>query len=284
MSKIYDAIKESELNLETTGIGLEATGASPYVDVGVDVLPPKITVRRSKRVGELITALVAAQLEYDVVAKDAENPAYARGNRVSKYATLDSAVTATRPHLNKHGLTIMQHLQSDNATKELIVTTSLYHISGQYFESDLALPSIGQGNRFDPQTLASASTYGRRITWLAISGAAPGDDDDANKASGIGTHEEAQAVGEKKIASLKAKKAPTNGTSDTVPSLFYVWHDQSQSAEVMGDEGYKSANRDVLKPLWDPGVKAIVANADQLEYLKMIFEERKVPFSALKAK
>jgi hypothetical protein len=148
------------------------------------VMPERVNVRRSQKVDKLVTALVAAQQEFESVNRDAVNAFYSQGGKVSKYATLDSAVSATRPYLNKHGLTVIQHLQSDNNTKELIVTTSLYHTSEQFFESDLALPSA-QGNKFDPQTLASASTYGRRVAWLAITGCAPADDDDANKASGV---------------------------------------------------------------------------------------------------
>lgn len=155
------------------------------------------TVRRSDDVKELVTALIKAQMEFAPVIKDAENEAYTRGQKKSRYATLAAAVEATRPALNKNGLTIIQHPQSNNATKETIITTTLVHISGQFWESDLTMPSVNQQNRFDPQTVSSATTYGRRVAWLAICGAAPEDDDDGNAASGVGSKQAAQEVARK---------------------------------------------------------------------------------------
>ena len=239
-------------------------------------------IRTSPQTEQLDEAFARAQGKFEAAIKSSTNPAFR-----SKYADVSSIIDATLEHLNAEGIGIRQHpgleykTVGEGVEAYMTVTTRLTY-KGQWEESDISLPAV-QRDRFDAQSCGSALTYACRYALQGIL-VVRREDDDANAATGRGTHEEAQAVGEKKIASLKAKKAPTNGTSDTVPSLFYVWHDQSQSAEVMGDEGYKSANRDVLKPLWDPGVKAIVANADQLEYLKMIFEERKVPFSALKAK
>lgn len=151
------------------------------------------TVRRSADVKELITALIKAQLEFDPVIKDSENEAYSRGQKKSKYATLASVIDATRPALNRNGLTIVQHVQSHNSSKETIITTTLFHVSDQFLESDFTMPSVGQNGRFDPQTVASATTYGRRYAWLAITGAAP-EDDDGNAASGVGTSKAAENV------------------------------------------------------------------------------------------
>lgn len=115
------------------------TESIEVVHSGLDL---QVRVRRSGELTKILPALIKAQLEFDTVAKDMENQAYKRGNSYSKYATLDSVVSATLPHLNKHGLTIIQHLQSDNKSRELIITTSLYHESGQFLESDLTMPSI----------------------------------------------------------------------------------------------------------------------------------------------
>lgn len=205
-----------------------------------------LRVRRSAKLDKILPALIAAQLEFDPIAKDAENEAYKRGGRVSKYATLDSVVTATLPHLNKHGLTILQQLQSDNKSKELIITTSLYHTSEQFFESDLTMPSIGMGARFDPQTVASASTYGRRIAWLAIVGAAPGDDD-GNAASGVGSKEAAQEVAKEKIATAaKAGNKTAQKALQRVTTLFYTMplNHNGNFAEFTNIPAYLSSNED----------------------------------------
>ncbi len=269
------------LKAEDFGLGLDVPVTAPVF------VESRVSIRRSDRVDKLIPALIAAQLEYDVVAKDAENEFFSKGLRKSKYATLDSAVTATRPHLNKHGLTIIQHLTSSNKDKELTVTTCLYHISEQFFESELTLPSA-QGLKFDPQTLASASTYGRRVTWLAISGAAPGDDDDANKASGNeGSREAAQAVAKEKIAALRESGQPLSGNSsaalqaqnpDDKPALTYTWNDANQTAKIDGPDILLKLHKPYLKQFWSASARALVVNAEQLENLKYELEQRKVPF------
>lgn len=165
------------------------------------------TVRRSDDVKELIAGLIKAQIDFEPVLKDSENEAYSRGQKKSKYATLASVIDATRPALNKNGLTIVQHVQSHNASKETVITTTLFHISGQFLESDFTMPSVGQNGRFDPQTVASATTYGRRYAWLAITGAAP-EDDDGNAASGVGTSKAAENVAKGKLEEFAKSPDP----------------------------------------------------------------------------
>lgn len=194
---------------------MEQVYAKPNGAIHEEPPPPAIqfeevrmTVRRSDDVKELVAALIKAQMEFTPVLKDAENEAYTRGQKKSRYATLSSAVEATRPALNKNGLTIIQHPQSHNSTKETIITTTLVHVSGQFWESDLTMPSVNQQNRFDPQTVSSATTYGRRVAWLAICGAAPEDDDDGNAASGVGTKGAADAVAKAKLEESAKSKDP----------------------------------------------------------------------------
>jgi hypothetical protein len=185
-------------------------------------------------------------------------------------------VDATRQALNKHGLTIIQHVQADNRTRETLITTSLFHVSGQFMESDLSLPSTNSQGKFDPQSVASASTYGRRYAWFAITGTAP-EDDDGNAAAGLGTKEAAQAVAQQKIAEHEAK---TNGS--LIPALFYTWYDESQTARIEGDHQLMEKNRDLLARFWAPAVKAVVVDSEQLENLKYALEQRNVPFKMLK--
>jgi ERF superfamily len=168
------------------------------------------TVRRSDDVKELIAALIKAQQEFTPVVKDTENEFFSKGARKSKYATLSAVVDATRPALNKHGLTIIQHVQGNHVTRETIITTSLFHVSGQFMESDLSVPSVNSQGKFDPQSVASASTYGRRYAWFAITGTAP-EDDDGNAASGNnGSADAAQAIARQKLeASAKSSDPKT---------------------------------------------------------------------------
>jgi len=183
----------------------------------------KLRVRRSEDVKELLKAMIAARKEFGAVIRAVENQAYKRGQGYSKYADLATVIEATDAAMLKHGLLLMQHPQGNIESHETIITTTVFHESGQFVESDLTLPGMGNQGRFDPQTMASAVTYGRRIAWQAITGTAP-EDDDGNAASGVGSSEAAKAVGEAKLAKMKEKagKSPANGQGTQVNALFYL--------------------------------------------------------------
>jgi ERF superfamily len=149
----------------------------------------------SPTIGKIIEALSKAQLRFTVVLKDSDNPAYK-----SKYADLATVIDATRPFLAAEGLAVVQmpHARFGEAdAKELTLTTLLAHSSGEWITSDLTLPAMMR-ERFDAQSVGSAITYARRYALAAICGVAQ-EDDDGNKATGIGTKEAAQAVAVQKI-------------------------------------------------------------------------------------
>lgn len=120
----------------------------------------------------LAKALVAAQKASEAVKKANTNPAFK-----SKYADLAAVVEAVVPALNAAGVAVIQFPSYDG--RMVNVTTTLIHESGSAVTSELALlPSKG-----DPQGIGSAVTYARRYALLAMTGAAP-EDDDGNAASG----------------------------------------------------------------------------------------------------
>ena len=152
--------------------------------------------RKSESIGKLVEALAKAQLKFDPVLKDSDNPAYR-----SKYADLNSVISATQPHLAAEGLVVMQMTRSEFGTddaKMLTITTMLAHSSGEWVASDLTLPAMMR-DRFDAQSVGSAITYGRRYGLQAMIGVAAEVDDDGNKAAGVGTKEAAQSVAKQKI-------------------------------------------------------------------------------------
>lgn len=117
-------------------------------------------------------AFVAAQMATEAVKKAATNPAFK-----SKYADLSEVVEAVVPALNKAGIGVMQFPSYDG---ELVgVTTVLMHESGATVTGTLHL----RPSKTDPQGVGSAVTYARRYALLAMTGAAP-EDDDGNSASG----------------------------------------------------------------------------------------------------
>jgi hypothetical protein len=240
-------------------------------------------IRASEQIAELSEALVKAQSQFSSAIKDSTNPAFR-----SKYADLTSVIAAMVPHLNKEGLAIMQHPaltwagDGDSREAMVTVTTRIQHKSGQFIESDLSLPAVMR-DRFDAQSVGSAITYACRYGLQSI-GVLGREDDDGNAATGTGTREAAQAVAQSKLAEFKKTgKLPGEANpQEEERSLFWVWHEESQTATIIGDEALKKLNKDILRNFWQPTVKQLVVNADQLEELKYTLSKRNCPFAALK--
>jgi len=166
--------------------------------------------RMSPEIGELTKALAAAQLDFKPVKKDTKNPFYN-----SKYADLSSVIAATQPGLSKNGLVVIQSPIVDPETEKAGVSTLLAHASGQWLSNELMLPATMKSKdgtvRFDAQSVGSAITYARRYTYQAMIGVAGEEDDDGNRAVGIGTQEAAQNV-----ATSKLRKAANGDESVTL--------------------------------------------------------------------
>jgi ERF superfamily protein len=202
----------------------------------------EVSFKRSETIGKLVDALCKAQLAFDPVRKESENPAFKRGNRVSKYADLFSLVSSTRKHLNANGLTIMQFPTVSG--KNLVVTTLLAHTSNEWVSHELLLPAADDRG-FTAHSIGKAMTYARRFSWQSVTAAVAEDDDDGNDASGVGSREAAQDVADKKIAELKGKKA--NGAPAPVNALFYT-EPESQNghfAEFINIREFIAAHQDI---------------------------------------
>jgi hypothetical protein len=243
------------------------------------VAPPQIEnhgIETSTSISKLIEALAKAQLNFKPVLKQTENEAYRRGGRASKYADLNAVVEATRDALAKEGLVVTQWPTIDLALKHTTLITLLAHSSGEWMRGSITLPAVSR-NDFTAQTCGSSITYARRYAWSAIVGVAPEDDDDGNAASGIGSVEAQKAVAEKKVMELR------ESLQKSVDSLFYVWYDESQTAEIKGAAKLFEANADLLKQFAQKlkGKTAVIVNAEQLENLKYELTQRGVPFHPL---
>lgn len=146
-------------------------------------------MQTSDAINELAGALAKAQGEITGALKDSANPFFK-----SKYADLASCWDACRGPLSANGLAVVQTTtrgepvtiqwetkdqetgeisQYKVDTVELVVTTTLFHSSGQWIRSDL--PMIPRDA--SPQGMGSALTYGRRYGLTAMIGVAQVDDD-----------------------------------------------------------------------------------------------------------
>ena len=115
----------------------------------------------------LLQALCAAVPDISNPRKDSKNPHYR-----STYASLEAVLDAVTIPLQKHGLVLTQTLRSSAGAVELV--TTLWHAeSGQHIESAVPLNPA----KADPQGVAAATTYYRRLAIKTLLGLAEVDDD-----------------------------------------------------------------------------------------------------------
>lgn len=157
------------------------------------------TWKMSSSIAELVSALANAQLKFRPILKKDTNPAYH-----AKYSGLATIIAATQTALAENGLVVMQMTRSEFGTEDakmITITTMLAHGSGQWISTDLTLPAMMR-ERFDSQAVGSALTYGRRYGLQAILGVAADEDDDGNRAAGIGSKEAVKQVIGKKLKEM----------------------------------------------------------------------------------
>lgn len=142
-------------------------------------------MKMSEQLTNLGKALAGFNAEVQKVAQDARNPQFR-----SKYVTLDALIDATKPILQKHGLSVLQFpLTSDDGKTG--VKSMLLHESGEFIESDALFMQpvrMVKGGTYeiapDPQAAGSTISYLRRYSYQAILNLSTGEDDDAENASG----------------------------------------------------------------------------------------------------
>ena len=114
---------------------------------------------RFEAVKALNAAVAAAQGEFDAIQKKAT---VSTGSYTFKYATLDAVLSAVRPALSKHGLSVTQRLE-DNG--RLSLRTELRHKDGGVLGASFPLLNVPES----PQQLGSLLTYLRRYAIVAMS-------------------------------------------------------------------------------------------------------------------
>lgn len=98
------------------------------------------------------------------------------GQRRYNYMTLPDLLTHVRETFAAHRLAVTQDVQGTEGG--ILVTTTILHTSG---ESRASQPMYLRCSA-DPQSVGSATTYGRRYSLAAMVGLAGDDDDDATHA------------------------------------------------------------------------------------------------------
>lgn len=123
-------------------------------------------MNQSEQINELATALSKCQGDMEPAIKDSLNPHYK-----SRYADLNAVWAACREPLSKHGLSVVQTM--DTINEKLVLNTLLLHSSGQWIRS--TMPVVTAKN--DAQGIGSGLSYARRYSLSAICGISQDDDD-----------------------------------------------------------------------------------------------------------
>lgn len=129
-------------------------------------------MNKSESIKELAVALTKAQAELKNPSFDATNPHFK-----NRYASLAGVRDTVTPTLSKHGLSIVQLLESDDSGP--ICETVLIHTSGEWISSRLHVPA----SKLDAQGFGSAITYARRYALQATLNVVGDADDDGEAAA-----------------------------------------------------------------------------------------------------
>ena len=123
---------------------------------------------------DINTALAKAQGEFPQIGFNRENPYFK-----NRYSDLNVIVKAVKPFLCKNGLSVTQQTIIKDAGTT-ILNTKLRHVSGQWIETRArVLPT-----KSDAQSYASALTYMKRYSYMALLNITTTDDtsdDDAER-------------------------------------------------------------------------------------------------------
>lgn len=149
-------------------------------------------------------ALAAAQGEFSEITKSKTANVQHRGggSHSYNYADLAEVLSATRPHLSRHGLSVSWVFRPGDRQGEVV--TQLLHHSGK-LESPIPV-FYDTGGVSAMQALGSALTYAKRYGLCGLIGVAAEDDDDG---AGAGTppRQEPRSNGSSKQESKPANKA-----------------------------------------------------------------------------
>jgi len=198
---------------------------------------------------EINIALSKAQGEFPSIGYNKENPYFK-----NKYTDLDSIVKAIRPALNKNGLSITHQTI---ITKEgmTVLRSRVRHNSGQWIETRARIIPT----KSDPQSYASALTYMKRYSLMALINVTTSDDisdDDAER--NMYTLRDTKAKG----VALNTKYNPKDQASDVITKeqleeLEYELGEYDDIAEMVLDGLKLQSLADMPKNKYLSAVKRI---------------------------
>lgn len=202
-------------------------------------------MQHSDTIDKFAAAMAKVQAEIGKAIKDAENPAFKRGNKASTYADLSAVWDAWQPIGPANGFAVMQFPGIyDPEARTMEMHQLVTHSSGQWVRGDMSIPL----SKVDAQGYGSALTYVRRYALSAAVGICP-EDDDGNAAS---------------------KSAPANQNGSALK--------QQLQESVRQAEPVTDAQRDIIQTLAPAAGKSVqdICKAYRVESLKGLTEAQAV--------
>jgi hypothetical protein len=203
----------------------------------------------------LAEALAALQARLPRVAKTAEGQE--RGGKKDKYADLAMVSEALLPVLADLGLSFSA--RPTMVGDRFVLHYMLRHVSEQADEGLYPLPSTGS-----PQQIGSAITYARRYALCAVTGLAPGGDDDDGLAA------EAHHQGLRPAVSAQDKqRAKTSRYQAGTSRAARAQEEDPWAQDAPVDHQRAAALREDLAPEEQPGS----SNAKQHQQLGILYQQ-----------
>ena len=180
-------------------------------------------MKMSESISNLGKSLAAFNGEVEKVAKGAKNPQFR-----SKYVTLDSLIEATKPILQKYGLSVLQ-IPLSGEQDQVGVKSLLLHESGEFIESEplfMTPQRMVKGGEYvvakDAQAAGSTISYLRRYSYQAILNLSTGEDDDGESAVGRGSNSTRESTTESS-ADRPSRRERTETTRFSSNSFWRWW-------------------------------------------------------------
>lgn len=125
-------------------------------------------IRTSEKIESIAAAIVSFQADCPIVAFDSTNPFLK-----NKYASLTAIISATKPHLAKNKLSVLQFVTAEG------MATRILHASGEWIEGTTPMLALGEEKgKSSAQVLGSIITYLRRYAYSAALGIVSDEDKD----------------------------------------------------------------------------------------------------------
>lgn len=134
-------------------------------------------MKTSTECAKVFSAMAAVQSELEAAPKDSVNPHFK-----SRYADLATCVETARPILAKNKLAVLQFNLTDFEKGMVGISTVIAHESGEFLSGDIWCAP----RTLNAQDVGAATTYLRRYGYSTMLGLTTEEDDDGNKASGVG--------------------------------------------------------------------------------------------------